>query len=178
MEYREILDSFAQLNALAKEEQFVYSLTSNSLQQALKGEKLNLPIDIAITFSSLLKLKFFHPEKLTLPSENSLENFFPILQIGTVSYRLFILTESTPEILSSKSISKIFDKLKLSKDIDIFLVLDQIFSEEPSIWSYLYKDTNDEIKLDKITRMNPNYYNVLKLDDVSVPYLEYFKNKQ
>ncbi|MFV8479620.1 hypothetical protein ACNQ2L_01325 [Mycoplasma sp. T193] len=177
MEYREIVEVFKSLNALAKEEKFVYSLTSYSLQQALNGEKLTSPITIAISFSALLKLKFFYQEKLNLPPDNCFDDFFPSLQLGNVAFNLYILTESSRDIISSHLIKKILAKVNKGKWCDILLVLDEIFSEEPSIWSYLYRDNNEIIRLDGITRINPYYYNVVKIEDEEVPYLDYFKNE-
>ncbi|WP_416756226.1 hypothetical protein ACM0IS_00060 [Mycoplasma aquilae ATCC BAA-1896] len=177
MEYREIVEAFKSLNALAKEEKFVYSLTSSSLQQALNGEKLTNPITIAISFSTLLKLKFFYPEKLNLPPDNSFDEFFPSLQLGNVVFNLYILTESNRDIISSRLINKVLSKVNKGKWCDILLILDEIFSDEPSIWSYLYRDNDEIIKLDAITRMNPYYYNVVKIEDEEVPYLDYFKNE-
>ncbi|MFV8480733.1 hypothetical protein ACNQ2O_03840 [Mycoplasma sp. AA7A] len=177
MEYREIVEAFKSLNALAKEEKFVYSLTSYSLQQALNGEKLTSPITIAISFSALLKLKFFYQEKLNLPPDNCFDDFFPSLQLGNVAFNLYILTESSRDIISSHLIKKILAKVNKGKWCDILLVLDEIFSEEPSIWSYLYRDNNEIIRLDGITRINPYYYNIVKIEDEEVPYLDYFKNE-
>ncbi|MFV8472278.1 hypothetical protein ACNQ2A_02540 [Mycoplasma sp. 1458C] len=177
MEYREIVEAFKSLNALAKEEKFVYSLASYSLQQALNGEKLTSPITIAISFSALLKLKFFYQEKLNLPPDNCFDDFFPSLQLGNVAFNLYILTESSRDIISSHLIKKILAKVNKGKWCDILLVLDEIFSEEPSIWSYLYRDNNEIIRLDGITRINPYYYNVVKIEDEEVPYLDYFKNE-
>ncbi|MHA0272425.1 hypothetical protein ACXYFN_00060 [Mycoplasma sp. 48589B] len=177
MEYREIVEGFKNLNALAKEEKFVYSLTSTSLKQALNGEMITNPISIAISFSTLLKLKFFFPEKLNLPPDNGFDDFFPSLQLGNIVFNLYILTESSREIVTSRFITKTIEKINKGRWCDILLLLDQIFSEEPSIWSYLYRDEDEIIKLEAITRMNPYYYNVLKIENVDVPYLDYFKDQ-
>ncbi|MFV8401359.1 hypothetical protein [Mycoplasma sp. 2634B] len=177
MEYREILEAFEALNAFAKEERFVYSLTSSSLQQALKGEKLTNPITIAVSFATLLKFKFFYPEKLNLPPENNFDDFFPSLQIGNVAFNLFILTESNRELITSRLITKVLNRVNKGRWCDVLLILDEIFSEEPSIWSYLYRDEQGMIKLEAITRMNPYYYNVVEIENIKVPYLDYFKNE-
>ncbi|WLP85563.1 hypothetical protein [Mycoplasma seminis] len=176
MKNSEIQQAFNSLNTLAKEEKFVYSLSGNSLKQALNYDEITNPISITISFSAFLKLKFFHEDILILAPDNKYDNFFPALQFGDINFILNILIESNKELINTNFLRRCLKQINNQKFIDIIIMMDQIFTEEPSIWSYLFRDKNNKVQLIPLTRINPYYYKVLEIDGLKIPYLEYFKN--
>ncbi|QNM93657.1 hypothetical protein H9M94_00045 [Mycoplasma sp. Pen4] len=169
---------FQYFNKLAKELKFVYSLDKKTLDEAINKKNITGPIYLCITFEGLLKLKMFYPNILKLNKKEVDKNPLPYITINDLKIYLNVLVESEKHFINQKKMDKIWERVSTNKKYDIFSIIDNLYSSTPDVWIYIYYDEETKKVLSsQITRLNPLYYKVVDVDNLRLPYFEYFIKK-
>ncbi|QDF65151.1 hypothetical protein [Mycoplasma nasistruthionis] len=162
------------MNSLANELKFVYSLDTESINHIKNFNQEFTDLGILMTVSGLLKLHYFYPHIIEF-HKNDLDYFLPYLRIENHYVKVGLLIETNKKQFDEVKLKNKLNKTK--RNFDLYQLIDDLFTNEPSFWLYLSESKSRDLNYQKIITINPYYYNVLKIDDdLQVPYLSYFES--
>ncbi|TDV24229.1 hypothetical protein BCF59_0181 [Mycoplasmopsis mustelae] len=159
-------------NKLAYDLKFVYSLYDKTLDEALMGKFASQPINVIITYNTLLKLKELNKIYLQIKNQQDPLICLPFINIEGIDIYLNVLIPSKSKNNNVKIIQYLKKANQGKKDY-LTKLFDLLFSSEPDIWSFVYFDYKEmQLKLKYLSNININYYKVVTLSGVQFPYIE------
>ncbi|WP_027121538.1 hypothetical protein [Mycoplasma leonicaptivi] len=162
---------------LAHDQKIVYSLFSTTIQSNHINTNFNY-FEVVIKLSDFLKINSLEDIKIEREADFSNDNPLPFIRKEDQKIYLNLLIESTFKQSKSSKINNMLKKINLRKTTEIYPLLNNLVSFAPDVWSLIYFDKKEcSLKIETLTNLNPNYYEVLELsDDLKFPYIKQFKN--
>ncbi|WP_235732179.1 hypothetical protein [Mycoplasmopsis canis] len=175
MKNTNFMTTLKNFNELARKHKFVYSLFSGTLNSLLLRQHASHPYEVVISLETFTTLLFVE-KNIIIPKKNyEGENLLPYIVLNNEKVCLNILIKSSWSKFNYWKLKNINKKI----EHNLFSVLNKLYSKDPDLLILLYFDSeNSVVKLKKVTNVNPNYYSVLEIEDLNLPYLSCFVKKE
>lgn len=173
---QQIIKVFNRINEIAKENNFVYTLSKETYTLLKKNQYKIDQLSIAMYLEDFINLYSSNPKIITFENSKLFDNPLPKIVVENTEVPIHLIVHTCIKNLQSKNLNSLIKRIKHNtSSIVIDKILTNLNCKSVNCLVLLSYNHKELFQIKQIQNCNLNYYHVFNIESLQIPIHSIFK---